>query len=236
MSRDVKNAFGALALAAVVAASAAGCQSKTGSAGPGVNNTSTTASAVGGSAPKTTPTTSPKTTPKTTASAPAAAKGLGGGTLIVGKDIQPGTYKAIATDTLGGYWERDKDTSGTTDSVLANDNVAQGEQAVITILPTDKAFKSSGFGGWVPAAGPSLTGGKLGGGTLIVGVDIQPGTYTATATASLGGYWEREKDTLGGTDSVLANDNVDAGAKATVTISASDKAFKSSGFGPWVKS
>jgi hypothetical protein len=233
MSRDLKNAFGAVALAAVVAASAAGCQSKASAGGTGggaaVNSTQKATAAAGGSAPA-------KAAATTTAAAPAAAKGLGGGTLIVGKDIQPGTYKAIATDSLGGYWEREKDTSGSLDSVLANDNVAQGDQAVITILPTDKAFKSNGFGGWVKASGPSLTGGKLGSGTLIVGVDIQPGTYTATATGTLGGYWEREKDTLGGADSVAANDNVNAGDKATVTISASDKAFKSTGFGPWAKS
>jgi hypothetical protein len=234
MSRDLKNAFGALALAAVVATSAAGCQSTAGGAGSTggsgggatVNSNQKATTSAGSSAPK----------KSTATTAPAAAKGLGGGTLVVGKDIQPGTYTAIATDTLGGYWEREKDTSGSLDSVLANDNVDQGDQAVVTILPTDKAFKSNGFGGWVQASGPSLTGGKTGGGTLIVGVDIQPGTYTSTATGSAGGYWEREKDMLGGADSVLANDNVNAGDKATVTISASDKAFKSTGFGPWVKS
>jgi len=217
MSRKLKNILGAIALTASLAATVTACQPAKSAAGS-TNAASTKAASSGKSA------------------AAAAPKGIGNGTLIVGKDIQPGTYKAIATDELGGYWEREKDTSGSMDSILANDNVDQGDQAVVTILPTDKAFKSSGMGGWVPANGPSLTKGKLGAGTLIVGIDIQPGTYTATVTDSSGGYWQRMKDTTGGDDSILANDNVDFGDKAVVTISASDKAFESNGFGLWKKS
>ena len=104
----------------------------------------------------------------------------------------------------------------------------------MTIAATDYAFKSSDFSDWVPASGPSLTGGKLGPGTLIVGKDIQPGTYKATAT-DVFGYWERMKDTLGGADSILANDNVNSGEQAVVTISPSDAAFKSTGFSEWTK-
>lgn len=212
MSRKLKNILGALTVAAALAATVTACQPAKSAAG------------------------STKAASSSTKAAAAAPKGIGNGTLIVGKDIQPGTYKAIATDELGGYWEREKDTSGSMDSILANDNVDQGNQAVVTILSTDKAFKSSGMGGWVPADGPSLTKGKLGAGTLIVGIDIQPGTYTATVTDSSGGYWQRMKDTTGGTDSIITNDNVDFGNKATVTISASDKAFESNGFGLWKKS
>lgn len=227
MSRKLKNAIGAIALAAAVAVSVSACQSKgSTSSAPVDAATNATGSAAG--------TTTGGATGAAATTAPAAAS-IGNGTLIVGKDIQPGTYKALATDAAGGYWERDKDTSGSADSILANDNVATGDQAVVTILPTDKSFKSTGMGGWVPADGPSLTGGKLGSGTLIVGIDIQPGTYTATVTDQAGGYWERATDTTGSTDSIAANDNVDYGNKATVTISAGDKAFKSTGFGPWVK-
>lgn len=221
MSRNLNNTVGALTLAAALAVTATACQSDKSASGSAPAATGGKAAAPARSA---------------TSAQAAAPKGIGNGTLIVGKDIQPGTYKAIATDEDGGYWERDKDTSGSVDSILANDNVDQGDQAVVTILPTDKAFKSTGMGGWVLANGPSLTKGKLGSGTLIVGVDIQPGTYTATVTDSTGGYWERDKDTTGSDDSIVANDNVDFGDKATVTISARDKAFKSTGFGPWTKS
>jgi hypothetical protein len=216
MSRNLKKTAGAFTLAAAVAITATGCQVDKSASGSGsAKNAVSTKAAVGAKS--------------------ATPKGIGNGTLIVGKDIQPGTYKALATDELGGYWERDKDTSGSTDSILANDDVDQGDQAVVTILPTDKAFKSSGMGGWVPANGPSLTKGKFGSGTLIVGIDIQPGTYTAKATDSTGGYWQRMTNTTGDTDAIAANDNVDYGDKAVVTISASDKAFESNGFGPWTK-
>lgn len=222
MSRNLRNTVGAFALATALVTTAAACQTDKSASGSARTATGAATAAA---------------TPVHSASRAAAApKGIGNGTLIVGKDIQPGTYKAIATDETGGYWERDKDTSGSADSILGNDNVDQGDQAVVTILATDKAFKSEGMGGWVPAGGPSLTGGKLGSGTLIVGIDIQPGTYTATVTDQSGGYWERDKDTTGGADSIIANDNVDFGNKATVTISPSDKAFKSNGFGVWTKS
>jgi hypothetical protein len=221
MSRNLKNTVGALTMAAALAVTVTACQSEKSASAPAAHGAGAKAAAPTRSA---------------TSARAAAPKGIGNGTLIVGKDIQPGTYKAIATDEDGGYWEREKDTSGSMDSILANDDLDQGDQAVVTILPTDKAFKSSGMGGWVPASGPSLTGGKLRSGTLIVGVDIQPGTYTATVTDEDGGYWERDKDATGSADSILANDDVDAGNKATVTISASDKVFKSTGFGPWTKS
>ena len=221
MSRNLKKTVGAFTLAAALAVTATGCQADKSSSASG------SAKAAAGA----------KTTAGAKSAAPksAAPKGIGNGTLIVGKDIQPGTYKALATDELGGYWEREKDTSGSDDSILANDNVDQGDQAVVTILPTDKAFKSSGMGGWVPANGPSLTKGKLGAGTLIVGIDIQPGTYSAKVTASAGGYWQRMTDTTGDVDGIASNDNVDYGDKAVVTIKASDKAFESDGFGPWTK-
>lgn len=64
----------------------------------------------------------------------------GTGTFLVGRDIQPGTYRAPAQ--AGCYWERDKDTSGTLDSIIANDN-ADGP-VVVTIAPTDAAFKAQG--------------------------------------------------------------------------------------------
>lgn len=222
MSRNLNKAVGAFTLATALALTATGCQADKATSASGSVKTAAGAKSTAGS--------------KSDAGAKSAApKGIGNGTLIVGKDIQPGTYKALATDELGGYWERDKDTSGDTDSILANDNVDQGDQAVVTILPTDKAFKSSGMGGWVPANGPSLTKGKLGSGTLIVGIDIQPGTYTAKVTDSTGGYWQRMTNTTGDTDSIAANDDVDYGDKAVVTIKSSDKAFESNGFGPWTK-
>ena len=68
---------------------------------------------------------------------------FGDGTLKVGTDIQPGTYRT-RTASQGCYWERLKDFTGGVDSILANDNTDY--PAVVTILPTDAGFKSTNCG------------------------------------------------------------------------------------------
>jgi hypothetical protein len=71
------------------------------------------------------------------------------GTHLVGRDIPPGTY---GTEVPGAevlcYWERERDTSGTLDGVIANDVATPGSSVIVTILKTDAAFKTSGCGIW----------------------------------------------------------------------------------------
>ncbi|MDA0636986.1 hypothetical protein OUY22_26560 [Nonomuraea sp. MCN248] len=71
--------------------------------------------------------------------------------------------------------------------------------------------------------------------TLVVGVDIQPGTYRTTGPAGGGGqcYWARMKSATGG----LA-DVIDAGmptGPATVTVLATDKSFQTAGCADWTR-
>lgn len=73
------------------------------------------------------------------------------------------------------------------------------------------------------------------GSTLLVPQEIKPGTYRALVPADSYCYWERLKDTSGSLDAIIANNNVEAGKKATVTISAHDKAFNSRDCGTWVR-
>jgi hypothetical protein len=65
----------------------------------------------------------------------------GDGTFIVGKDIDPGTYRAAARE--GCYWERESslDTSSI-DAILANDN-ANGP-VVLQVQASDAAVKVAG--------------------------------------------------------------------------------------------
>lgn len=86
---------------------------------------------------------------------------------------------------------------------------------------------------------PPVTAGPGGGNatlrTLVVGVDIQPGTYRTTGpvTASQSCYWARMK----GTTASIA-DVIDAGmptGPATVTILATDKSFQTGGCAEWTK-
>jgi len=69
-------------------------------------------------------------------------------------------------------------------------------------------------------------------GTLLVGPDVKPGTYQATCPAdAIMCYWARLKNTSGDIGSIIANEIVDAGAKATLTIKATDNAVEITGFG-----
>lgn len=69
-----------------------------------------------------------------------------------------------------------------------------------------------------------------GNGTFQVGSDIKPGTYRSTGN-KLGCYWERAKDSSGGLDGILANDNVVG--SSYVTVKADDKIFKTRGCKGW---
>jgi hypothetical protein len=91
-----------------------------------------------------------------------------------------------------------------------------------------------------PSSGPQATHSgpvtSFSDGTYLVGTDIVAGTYHTTGPASYGSglcYWEREKDTSGNFDSIIANDL--GHGPTTVTISSSDGAFKTSGCNTWTK-
>lgn len=47
----------------------------------------------------------------------------GDGEYLVGKDIAAGTYRTAGPADFGCYWERDKDSSGEFESIIANDNL-----------------------------------------------------------------------------------------------------------------
>jgi hypothetical protein len=97
------------------------------------------------------------------------------GTLVVGTDIQAGTYRGVDC----GYWERVKDASGEFDAILANGNVGSNEHLTVTVLATDFGFENSCAYlmpienlRTVPESG--TTNEEFG--TLVVGRDIHPGT------------------------------------------------------------
>jgi hypothetical protein len=166
---------------------------------------------------------------------PPAATGVGDGTWLVPSDVKPGTYHVtVPADSFGCYWHRAKNAEGDLDSILANDNVHPGGHVIVTITKADKAFKTEGCGDWVsaPRSGPKAV--TIGEGTWAIGIDIRPGTYAVTVPAdSFGCYWQRTKNFTGNLESIIANDNVSAGTRATVTLKSTDKGFKSSGCGTW---
>ncbi len=66
------------------------------------------------------------------------------GTWRVGIDIRPGLY---GTQQTRGYWARLKGLTGSTEDIIANDNISG--PTFVRILPTDVGFKSDGSGPWV---------------------------------------------------------------------------------------
>ncbi|MFF4158450.1 hypothetical protein [Streptomyces sp. NPDC001678] len=162
------------------------------------------------------------------------ADASGNGTFQVGSDIKPGTYRS-AGNKEGCYWERDKDSKGEADSILANDNAVG--TSYVTIAASDKIFKSSGCKGWnlvtdAKGAGTTPATEARGNGMYRVGLDIAPGTYTSQGNKE-GCYWERDKDALHSGDSVIANENVTG--NGIVTLTTEDAYFKTSGCTDWKK-
>jgi hypothetical protein len=70
------------------------------------------------------------------------------GLWIVGKDIVPGKYRAIPAAIYGCYWERRSTVEDTLDGIIVNGFTAEDGVATVTIIKTDKAFRSSGCRQW----------------------------------------------------------------------------------------
>ncbi|MFF4502553.1 hypothetical protein [Streptomyces sp. NPDC001401] len=93
------------------------------------------------------------------------------------------------------------------------------------------ASAQHGSGGGKAQAAGKKKAAFAGDGDFQVGSDVKPGTYRTTGNTDGMCYWERAKDAKGGTDSILANDNVSG--TSYVTIKATDKLFKSNGCKDW---
>jgi hypothetical protein len=149
------------------------------------------------------------------------------GTLLVGAQIQPGIYQGIATGAC--YVERssaEPDQYGMT--IIDNDNFAPGDAVLLNVQPTDYSVdvdrecgltNSPGAGIAPPASGQAIAG------TLLVGGNIQPGTYTGTATGQC--YVERtaaQPDEFG--MDIIDNANYAPGDSVLLNIDPSDWAVK----------
>lgn len=172
-------------------------------------------------------------TPSSTAASraePARPKfvSFGNGMQIVGKDIQPGTYRTRKR-APGCYWARLSGFSGELGDLLSNGN--ESGPAIVTIGSSDKGFESRGCGTW-SADLSGITSGldaPFSDGTFIVGVDISPGTWRADAPESC--YWARLRGFSGAMGDLIANDN----GNAVVTIAPSDKGFANQRCGTWTR-
>jgi hypothetical protein len=147
-----------LTVLAVLAVLLIACAAALGSSGDDPDPAPTTAPPVRTTAAPTSidPTRAPTPTatggPTTDPAPPAGAAATipGDGTFLVGTDVRPGTYRGrpAADSPLGScYYARLKGTSGDFEDIIANDNITG--PSVVTIKPTDAAFKTTGCEDWV---------------------------------------------------------------------------------------
>jgi hypothetical protein len=70
---------------------------------------------------------------------------FGDGTFVIGKDIQPGTYRTREASS-SCYYARLSGFGGTLDEIIANENT--DAPAIVTIAASDKGFLSHRCGTW----------------------------------------------------------------------------------------
>jgi hypothetical protein len=178
-------------------------------------------------------TAAPMTAAPTTTVAPTTvpagpAKTFGDGTHLVGTSIAAGTYRAGGGE--GCYWQRLSGLGGTLGDIIANDDAVG--PAIVTILPTDKAFSTQYCGTWTPLPSSGSQAISFGDGTFAVGIEIAPGTYQAPGGSSC--YWERESAFgAGGINGIISNDN--PSGSVVVAIAPTDEGFQTQGCGSWTK-
>jgi hypothetical protein len=155
---------------------------------------------------------------------------FGDGAFEVGKDIQPGTYRAAHPSDFC-FFTRLKAFGGdpVKDAIAAE--VVRGP-ALVTISSTDRGFRSNGCGTWTSDLKPVTSSKRsFGDGMYITGVDFEPGTYRASGGDRC--YWERLKGFGATFDEMITNGY--GKSASLVTIDASDAGFKSAECGTWTK-
>ena len=167
-------------------------------------------------------------TTKSTSTASSSGK-FGDGIYTVGKDVQPGTYRAANVELLC-HWYR----YGAGQKYLGAAIV--GAPTVVTILATDVSFKTDGCGTWTSDLS-QVTQSKtsFGAGTFIVGTDVTPGTYKSDGAGAGSDqcFWSRLSGFSGPLDETTQN-FVEPNP-ATVVIRDTDKGFQSQSCGTWTR-
>ncbi len=176
--------------------------------------------------PVPTPTPEPTPTPVPTPTGPKTT--FGDGTYLVGKDIAPGLYWTVTTDSC--YFARLAGFGGSIDDIIANDN-ATG-QAIVLVQDSDAGFESHRCGQWENITSlPVRTDptAPFSDGTFKVGDQVAAGTWRNDSGDSC--YWERLSGFGSTLDDITANGIVSA--PTIVTINPSDQGFNSHRCGTW---
>lgn len=182
-----------------------------GSMGGGGNNTATTPGGTtttpGGTQP----------TPNTTQPAPAAQTDIWdkAGMYKVGTDIPEGEYLLVADSFVPAYFQVTKDSSGSLESIISNDNF-EGSRYVTVLAGQYFEVKNAKFTPADKAPVQEAKNGVYEPGMYKVGRDIQAGEYKLKAEAGTMAYFEVSKDSTNSLNSIVANDNFEGEKYVTI--------------------
>lgn len=130
----------------------------------------------------------------------------------VGSDIQAGEYVLVENGSMA-YFQITKDSTGTLDSILANDNFSN--RSIITIKD-GQYLEFRGCKAYLFNVAPTINANNvLPEGMYKVGTDLSPGEYKITADGD--GYIEVSKDSTHNMLSIVSNDNFSGEKYVTVS-------------------
>lgn len=171
------------------------------------------------------------------------ARSFGPGPMLVGKDVQPGTFRSTGGDDC--YWARQSKAGGHRYDVPLEDILANGSNpgpGVVTIEIGDVAFYSENCGTWSDDLSPrSNMYDPFGTGTLIVGTDIAPGVWRAETRLERAGndvtycYWARLNNFSGTADLIENSSGAFETFQQEVAIQPDDRGFRSRDCGVWTR-
>lgn len=138
------------------------------------------------------------------------------GTYKVGTDIPAGEYLVVATG-YNCYVEVSKDSTGTLDSIVTNDNTTT--RVYVSLLDGQYFKVSDGKFALSEKVAPfEPTDSVYDQGVYKVGKDIPAGEYKITANDS-NCYIEVSSNCTGSLDSIITNDNISIGESTYITVS-----------------
>ena len=162
---------------------------------------------------------------------------FGDGTHVVGSDIAPGRYRAhdpgeCTWQRLGGFSGTQQLAMGGGEWHSQNYDAEMAPLAIVDIAPSDAGFDTQSCGTWSSDLSPVETQ-KFGDGTYLVGLELSPGRYQASAWDGchwirLGGFSGTVDDRLESKRSQLRDDYT-----PPVVILPSDAGFFSDRCGTW---
>ncbi len=135
-------------------------------------------------------------------------------TYKVGTDIPAGEYVLFSDNSFGAYFEITKDSSGSLDSIIANNNFFTNS---IVTISEGQYFTMTGC--YAVKSGDALIVDTTGDGMFKVGIHIPAGEYKLEVSEDAFGfgYYEVSSTSEHNLNSIVANDNFEGATYITVS-------------------